>query len=50
MDRIYGSVPIQRLTVVLAMLRTQFNTTYDRARTPLFFYFVISRGVKSQTS
>ena len=47
MDRIYGSVPIQRLILVLAMLRTRFNTTYDRARTLLFFYFVISRGAKS---
>jgi hypothetical protein len=47
MDVIYGSVPMQRLVGVLALLQTRFNTTYDRARSALFFYVVIKYGVKS---
>ena len=47
MDVLYGSVQIQRLVGVLALLRTRFDTTYDRTRTALFFYVVIKYGVKS---
>ena len=47
MDAVYGSVPVQRLVGLLALLRTRFDTTYDRARTILFFYVVIKYGVKS---
>ena len=47
MDVIYGSVPMQHAIGVLTLLQTRFNTTYDRARTILFFYVVIKYGVKS---
>jgi hypothetical protein len=47
MDVLYGSVPMQRLVGILALLRTRFDTTYDRARSALFFYVVIKYGVKS---
>ena len=47
MNAVYGSVPVQRLVGLLALLRTRFDTTYDRARTILFFYVVIKYGVKS---
>ena len=47
MSAVYGSAPIQRLVGLLALLRTRFDTTYDRARTILFFYVLIKYGVKS---
>ena len=47
MDTIYGSVSMQRLVDLLALLRARFDTSYDRARTLLFFYVVIKYGVKS---
>lgn len=47
MDAVYGSPPMQRLVSLLALLRTRFDTTYDRARTFLFFYVAIKYGVKS---
>jgi len=47
MDATYASASVQRLVDLLAPLPTQFNTTYDRARTLLFFYVVIKYGVKS---
>lgn len=47
MDVIYGSVPMQRLIGILALLRTRFDTTYDRARSALFFYVIVKYGVRS---
>jgi hypothetical protein len=47
MDVVYGSPQMQHLVRLLARLQTRFNTTYDRARTLLFFYVVIKCGVKS---
>ena len=47
MDVIYGSVPMQHLVGLAALLQARFNTTYDRARTALFFYVAIKYGVKS---
>lgn len=47
MDVIYGSEPVQRLTDLLALLPTRFITTYDQARTVLFFYVITKYGVKS---
>jgi len=36
MDGVYGSVPIQHLVGLLALLRTRFDTTYDRAQDHTF--------------
>ena len=47
MDAVYGSVPMQQLVGLLALLRTRFHTTYDRARTILFLYVIIKYGVKA---
>ena len=47
MDAIYGSVPVQHLVGVLALLQARFHTTYDRARTVLFFYVITKYGLKS---
>lgn len=47
MDKLSGFPPIQRLILVLARLRTRFYTSYDRARTLLFFYVAIRYAVKT---
>ncbi|KAF9643173.1 PLP-dependent transferase [Thelephora ganbajun] len=47
MDAILDSAPAQHLIDVLSLLQTRFGTTYDRARTLLFFYVVTKYGIKS---
>ena len=47
MNTVHSSVPVQRLIGLLALLRTRFDATYDRARTILFFYVLIKYGFKS---